>query len=272
SQADGTFDRQLGGLHEWFSGGDGRGSSDGLAWYPPLCVLIDLAWRVARCGSHVCWVGRACWPSAQSLVRRGAEGTDSEGGDGDTLLRRSLYVDAADRAEVVWAAELAARSGAVGLVVADGRGLGMAESRRLHLAAGQSGCAVMAARRGDEVGALSAAGTRWRVGPWADGEASRGQAWMVELLRDKSGVGSGLGLELGLGTDAVGSTQGVHRSARRWVVRRDHATGTISEWIAWDGERESAGDGGVAASVVGGSASASGEARAGSFGRASRAG
>ncbi|MEO0483160.1 MAG: hypothetical protein AAF138_06010 [Planctomycetota bacterium] len=154
-------------------------------------------------------------------------------------MARSLFVKALHRAERVWAIEVALRCVGVGLVIGDGRGLTMAESRRLQLAASAFGGAALLVRSESELKSLSAARTRWRVSPRV--EADHAQAWTVELLRCK-----------GLRPTIEG--------ARRWVVRRDHATGEIGEWQACDGA--------VAAEVVerpaspGGSASADGSVRA----------
>ncbi len=218
------------GLHEWFSDTGHRVD------LPPLSVLIGLAWRMleSRPGQRVIWIGRRCWPYPPALVRRGGSGPS------DHLLRRSVYIDPRSRAELVWAAELAARSGGIGAVIADGRGLRMAESRRLHLAALHAGCPVVLARAAEEIGVLSAAGTRWRVRPCIDpGNTTSSQAWTAELLRNKSGM------------DALFGAPRPDGTARRWLVRRDHATGTIETRNARDGQT---GDGDLAAEVVGRSA------------------
>ena len=133
----------------------------------------------------------------------------------------------------MWSAELAARTPGVAVVIADGTGLRMPESHRLHLAASHAGCPVLLARPAREMVELSAAGARWRVSPTRDGPGSsqsneREQGWSVSLLRSKSG------------TEAWAQIG----SARRWVARRDHATGTIDQWQACDGD--------LAAEVVGG--------------------
>lgn len=211
------------GLHEWFGPEE---DDDG---FPPLAVLIDRAWEAMRAdaGWRVCWIGRRCWPYPPALVARGRASPD------DRLLRASLYVDARSREEMVWSAELAARTPGVAVVIADGTGLRMPESRRLHLAASHAGCPVLLARPAREVGELSAAGARWRVSPTRDGPGSsqsneREQVWSVSLLRSKSGR----------------EAWAPDGSARRWVAQRDHATGTIDEWQTCDGD--------LAAEVVGG--------------------
>jgi hypothetical protein len=220
-----------GGVHEWFDSGERRN------WRPPLAVLIDLAWRALwEHGDRglVVWVGRRCWPYPHALIRRDAR---RPGAGDQRLLERSVFVDARS-GERVWAIELALRCAGVAAVVGDGGELCMAETRRLQLAAGSRERAVaLLARPGWERGELSAARTRWMVRPRVlRGEigvvrsCAVDQSWTVELLRCKGLQPSG--------------------SARRWVVRRDHATGAIGEWTACDV--------GVAADVVGGSAAAAG--------------
>jgi hypothetical protein len=142
-----------------------------------------------------------------------------------------VFVDPASKQERVWAVELAARCVGVGIVIADGSGLAMAESRRLQFAS--SNTPLLLARPAWESRELSAARTRWRVSPLAmdETEGDRCQGWAVELLRCK-----------GLRPEAPGD-------ARRWVARRDHGTVRSTDqiedaWNAW-----SAGDGGVAAAM-----------------------
>ena len=92
------------------------------------------------------WIGRACWPHPLTL---------SVG-----VRRRSLFVAPPDREKRLWAAELAVRSPAVGIVVAEGEGLRMAATRRLQLAARSGRTLVLLARPSAERGELSAAATR----------------------------------------------------------------------------------------------------------------
>ncbi len=194
-------------------------------WHPPLAVLIGVARDAMRDAARgetglVVWVGPACWPYPHALTRR------EQGGGActeDDLRRRSLFIDARRPAERVWAIDLALRSPAVSVVVADGSGLAMPESRRLQLAAGggTGNALALLARPPWEERELSAAKTRWRVTPQRT--QSNEQAWTVELLRCK-------GLQ-------------PEEDARRWTVRRDHATGTIGKWIA----ERAKGDVGVAA-------------------------
>jgi hypothetical protein len=215
----------LPGVHEWFDEGSGRGM-----WWPPLAVLADLAWRAVAgdggpgAGGTVVWVGRRCWPYVHTLLRR-----EPGGGDDRRLLERSVFVDPPGRAEGVWAVDLALRCAGIAAVIADGRGLTMAESRRLQLAAGAGGTPAMLARPGAERRALSAARARWLVAPAPAG--ARGQAWTIELLRCK-------GMRPASG------------GASRWAARRDHATGVVGEWAACDV--------GLAAGVAGRSAAEAG--------------
>lgn len=214
----------LGGLHEWFASEHRSWNS---AWLPPMAMLIGLAWSAieAEPRRRVVWVGRRCWPYPPALVGRDPGGSDRR------LLDASVFVDPASKQERVWAVELAARCVGVGVVIGDGSGLAMAESRRLQLASKDT--PLLLARPAWEICELSAARTRWRVSPLvvdATGGDCR-QGWAVELLRCK-----------GLRPETAGG-------ARRWTVRRDHGTGRIEDaWLEW-----SAGDGGVAAAVGDGS-------------------
>lgn len=206
------------GLHELLSGGIGD-----RCWLPPVTVLVDLARgaiasNAATGGGAVVWIGGRCWPYPHTLdprERREAarRAREKQGG----LLARSVFVDAHTVSERVWAAELAARSGAASVVIADGTGLRMADSRRLQLAAESCKAIVLLTRPDAERGELSAARSRWLVEPSAEPGIGFDQQWIVTLLRCKG----------------VQPTVG---SARRWTVRREHATGTMDDWQACGGD------------------------------------
>jgi len=220
-----------GAIHEWFSdGGDeGEPAWEGLPTERGVLVqaaLIHLArqslgslsleeppgWRGEKSrgtGLHsssgtglrpvgrVLWIGRRCWPYPAALAH---------GGD-RRLLEASIFVDAAEQGERVWAIDLALRSPGVAAVVADASGIGMAESRRLQLAAAAGGSLGLLARPWRERGEISAARTRWRVSPRPT--SGRHPQWTVELLRCKG-------------------VQPASEDAWRWAVQRDHATGVVS--------------------------------------------
>lgn len=219
---------QRGAVHEWFGvNGEVRGDR----WVPALGVMVHLARRIVRtepggpervrARGLVVWVGERSWVYPWSV------GADAVG---RAVLARSVFVAARTRDERVWAVEVALRSVAAGVVIADGSGLRMPDSRRLQLAAGSGMGMGLLVRPAWERGELSAAQTRWLVRPalvggrgvasraaggeagvgmrlagW-DEEGEAGVAWMVELLRCK------------------GMRPGVE-GVRRWVVRRGHADG-----------------------------------------------
>ncbi|MFG0259795.1 MAG: ImuA family protein [Phycisphaerales bacterium JB041] len=191
-------------------------------WVPPVAVLVDLARGTlttgAGSGGTVLWIGQRCWAYPHALApRERREATAQAVGGQPPLLERSVFVDARTTAERVWAAELAARSGAVSAVIADGTGLRMADSRRLQLAAESCKTVVLLARPDTERGELSAARSRWLVEPSAEPGLGLDQQWIVTLLRCKG----------------VQPTVG---SARRWAVRREHATGIVRDWQACGGD------------------------------------
>lgn len=244
-----------GGLHEWFGGDPEQSRSSKLGrevfWLPPLTILSACAARIVGTnpGRHAVWIGSRCWPYPPTLARQCHAVTGTQ-----ALLDRSVFIDTdtsrSARAKRVWAIELAVRCAGVGVVVADGSGLSMAESRRIQLAAtgssssgGRSrpGTPVLIARPDSERRELSAARTRWRVCPLARSgthtqNQSRDQGWSVELLRCK-------GLRL------ASAPASVREGTRRWTARRDHATGHIT--LESSARAES--DGGLAARLVGGS-------------------
>ena len=172
-------DLATGGVHEWLgptSDAESDAGPNRRPWHPPLDLLLRLVDRVLRDADQpgdVVWIGRACWPHPVALAQRDRG-----------LLDRSLFVDASSVAERVWAMDLALRSGAAPVVIADGRGVQLPDSRRLQLAAGSGGATGLIARPARDRAMLSAARTRWLVRPApAAGESPR---WDIELLRCKS--------------------------------------------------------------------------------------
>ncbi len=195
-----------GAIHEWFSAayGDGAGMRHGSPkdWLPPLGMLIHIAHRAMTAGSNqgrsrVLWIGRRLWPYPRSLIN--PLGTDR------SLLERSVFVDPPSRDERVWAIDLALRCGAVAAVIADGSGLTMAESRRLQLGAAAGRTLGLIARPEWELSQLSAARTRWRVGPARSG--TNEPRWVVELLRCKGAR--------------------LREDARRWLAWWERETGFV---------------------------------------------
>jgi len=181
---------------------------------PPQAIWIELAGRAAESGGSVYWVGRACWPYAVRLGR----GRAGEAG----LLRRSVLVDTGGRRPRrpprrgrhagarnggaggeggrLWALDVVLRSGSAAAVIGDGRGLGMAASRRLQLAAEAGGALALLWRRPDEAGVISAARYRWRVEPAVS--PGKHPRWRVERVRGRDAAawtgqgGPGHGWEL----------------------------------------------------------------------------
>lgn len=162
-------------LHEWF------------APTPPLCLLAGMAGLAVEplredespeATGHVAWIGRRMWPHPRTLVA-----FDPRGKADDTLLRRSLFLDPPDDGTRHWAIDLALKCEAIACVVADGRGLDMAGSRRLQLAAKEGRALALMARPEREIKVHSAAATRWRVQPTPS--PTKHPRWRVELLRRK---------------------------------------------------------------------------------------
>lgn len=197
-------------LHEWFESGD-EGDGIGGDGAPPLALLSHLADRgvadavESGTGGVVAWVGHRVWPSpAFAGARR--------------HLDRSLYLDPPDEAAMLWTLDLLVRCPAVAVVVADGRGLSMAATRRLQLAARAGRALVLLARPASERAVLSAAATRWTVAPvpTADGMPS----WEVSLRRCKVATEHGrVGLSVGVGDGpASGGAMAAGRSDRAAVT------------------------------------------------------
>lgn len=168
-------------LHEWFVDAGGhesvrRAGSVGAASAAhadaPLCLFVDLARRALTSGTfaRVAWVGCPLYPNHAGKV----------------VCRASIVVDpptTRDSAAHVWAIDLLLRSGTPVLILASVKGLTLAHTRRLQLAAASGRGVCMVARPARELSSLSAAATRWRVEPAASPNAR--PRWTVTLLRNK---------------------------------------------------------------------------------------
>ncbi|HWL95681.1 MAG TPA: hypothetical protein VNT79_19345 [Phycisphaerae bacterium] len=181
-----------GGLHEWFGveqvtnaltvnraqNGNAKGR-----WTPPLCILVHLAWRAMDHNPSrpwTVWIGRKCHPYPRVLLRNR--------GNDERLLERSLFVSPREAAARVWTIDLALRSTAIGVVIADGSGFDMAATRRIQLLARDQSKWALLARPPDEKSKLSAAQTRWGVKSLPSGGQHKigvKPRWSVELLRCK---------------------------------------------------------------------------------------
>lgn len=181
-----------GGLHEWFGVEDAAARDSSVSanrasphlWPPPLCILIHLAWQALdhdASSPWVVWIGERCHPYPRALVR--GRSPDRR------LLERSLFVAPRDAATRIWAIDLALRSHAVGVVIADGSAFDRAATQRIQLLAKNHAKIVLAACPPRQRGSLSAAQTRWRVCTSPPRRRKRGSSiapgWSVELLRCK---------------------------------------------------------------------------------------
>jgi len=154
---------------------------------PPLIPLAHLATQAmcrAAFAHRAVWIGRRCFPYGSALI----------GADGDRrMLERSIFVATDKPVDRLWAVDLALRSPAVGVVIADGSGFDMAATRRIQLVAKAQRTLVLLVRPPWEVLELSAAQSRWMV-RWVSNSNSVEKEsrqinprWSVELLRSKGG-------------------------------------------------------------------------------------
>lgn len=207
-------------------------------WIPPMGVAIRLASLALReigggCTSAsrlelphrgVLWIGRAIRPEPDALCMppdpRAPDASDSSRVD-SALAARSFFLDPVQtmpsgcsggesRAESgrIWAIEQAIRHEAFAAIIADGRGLTPAESRRLQVATAGRGLPslVLLLREPREIASRSISAFRWRVDPCP---------W------DRDAVDGG-GLTRPCGTDdgwARGFEGGLHGRAGAWRLR-----------------------------------------------------
>jgi protein ImuA len=191
----------LGCLHE--VAGGGNGAVDGAA---AACFVAGIAARTS---------GKVLWCVAQQDLF--APGLEQAGLAPD----RVIHVEAGDDKSVLACMEEGLRHGGLGAVVADIARLPMTASRRLHLAAKESGTIGIALRRwrrqteASDFGQPTAAMTRWRVSvlpsrPLPVPGVGRAR-WLIELIRARAGESLDIELEacdgsghLGLPADMAG--------------------------------------------------------------------
>lgn len=175
------------------------------AWIPPVGVAMRIAAMAMGeeesnrpPGSEprgVLWIGRAIWPDPEALLA-----ADRSASREVSTVSRSLFLDLDDPpsprgrrstlrcgSRRAWAIEQALRHRAFAVIVADGRGLGVPECRRLEVAAAGDSPAtpVLLLREMGELSHRSVASFRWRVEPCVD-DAGR-SAWRLRLVRGRLG-------------------------------------------------------------------------------------
>lgn len=184
----------LGCLHE--VAGGGNGAVDGAA---AACFVAGIAARTQ---------GKVLWCVAQADLF--APGLEQAGLPPD----RVIHVEAGDDKSVLACMEEGLRHGGLGAVVADIARLPMTVSRRLHLAARESGTIGLALRRwrrqaeASDFGQPTAAMTRWRISalpsrPLPVPGVGRVR-WRVELVRARAGEPFDIELEACDGSGHLG--------------------------------------------------------------------
>jgi protein ImuA len=167
-------------------------------WGDDAAAVLFVAGIAARTQGDVLWVVRSRDLFAPGLYQAGLAPS------------RVIYAEARDDAELLALVEEGLRHRGLGAVVGEAKRLGMAQARRLQLAAEGGGTVALLLRRpardgADPMNMPSAAVTRWRVShapsapvPW-DG---LGRAcWRVECLRQRGGDSFELEVE---GSDEAG--------------------------------------------------------------------
>ncbi len=184
----------LGCLHE--IAGGGNGALDGAA---AACFVAGIA---ARTQGKVLWC-----VTRQDLFAPGLE-------QSGLTPNRVIHVEAGDDKSVLTCMEEGLRHGGLGAVIGDIARLSMTASRRLHLAAKQSGVIGLALRRwrrqseASDFGQPTAAMTRWRVSVLpsvALPVPGVGRArWLIELIRARGGESLEMELEACDGSGHLG--------------------------------------------------------------------
>jgi protein ImuA len=175
----------LGALHE--VAGGGNGTIDGAA------AALFAAGIAARTRGKVLWCITRTDLFAPALAQAGLASD------------RVIYLEAGDDKMVLACFEEGLRHGGLGAVIAEVAHLSMTASRRLQLAAGESGTIGIALRRwrrqteATDFGQPTAATTRWRISvlpsaPLPVPGVGRPR-WLIELVRCRAGEGADFELE-----------------------------------------------------------------------------
>ena len=150
--------------------------------HAPLAILSVVAGNALRAISHrnssaryVIWIGRACWPTPYLLAQTvGA-------------IERCLFLDPPDQRAKLWALDVALRSPATAVVIADQRapthGIGLALSRRYALAARAGGVLGLLLCHEQAFHHTSMAMSRWLVTPHPTSEGD--PRFALSLVRYK---------------------------------------------------------------------------------------
>ena len=168
----------LGGVHE----AAGASAADQPA---ALAFLAALLTRLGRHGPVAVCRGPG---SVTGLGRLYGQGWRDLGADPASLV----FVETRHERDALWAMEESLRSGAAVAVVGETRQLAFVASRRLALAARESGTPLLLLR-GDGLAAASAAFSRWRVAAWPSSASPFDEAapglprWRLELMRCRGG-------------------------------------------------------------------------------------
>ncbi|MEO3434468.1 ImuA family protein [Inquilinus sp. CAU 1745] len=201
----------LGALHE--VAGGGNGAVDGAA------AALFTAGVAARTKGKVLWCMTRPDLFAPALAQAGLSSD------------RAIYVEAGDDKTVLACFEEGLRHGGLGAVVAEVARLSMTASRRLQLAAEQSGTIGIAVRRwrrqteATDFGQPTAATTRWRISvlpstPLPVPGVGRAR-WLVELVRCRAGESADFTLEACDDTGRLAlPSHLVHGSGQKEVRRR----------------------------------------------------
>lgn len=169
----------LGALHE--VAGGGNGAVDGAA------AAVFAAGIAARTRGKILWCVTLADLFAPALAQAGLDAS------------RVIHVEAGDEQTLLGCFEEGLRHGGIGAAVAEAARLSMTASRRLQLAAEQSGAVGIAIRRwrrqaeAVDFGQPTASVTRWRVSvlpsvPLPVPGLGRAR-WLLELVRARAGEG-----------------------------------------------------------------------------------
>lgn len=204
----------LGALHE--VAGTGNGAVNGAA------AAVFAAGIAARTRGKVLWCVTRADLFAPALAQVGLDAA------------RVIHVEAGDEKMLLACFEEGLRHGGIGAAIAEVARLSMVASRRLQLAAEQSGAIGIAIRRWRHPGAVDfvqpvASVTRWQVSvlpssPLPVPGIGR-ERWLLELVRARAGEGFELEVEGCDGQGRIAVPAPVAYGPAQTASGRDHAAG-----------------------------------------------
>ncbi len=154
-------------------------------WQSPLFVAANLLRSLPHSINETSmihstiWIGRQCWPTP--VILEASISSTLPAITRQRIKDAHIFLDPTDQKRKLWSIVEALRARAVAAVIADGSKLNSVASRRIQLAAQESGTFCLLMRPPWELAQTSTAYSRWQLRSVPT--PHKYPAWEVELLR-----------------------------------------------------------------------------------------